>query len=206
MKLFYVLTLLVATVCASPIAEPPEAEKRWAARYAGRIQIVDSNGHPLGFVNNFTDGINGVSPHHKTDLRVAFNYTHGTPFTMVGTNFGAPSYIYLGGSASHPGTLIPKSHDRNEIGFQRERDITAPYAPPHSGPMGAMWETSIWTLDTRTKKLTPQWINPDHSKPETLIAYSKKQNGIMFVGDLPAYNKKHHDYHAVEVGFSFVSD
>ncbi|KDQ49641.1 hypothetical protein JAAARDRAFT_212106 [Jaapia argillacea MUCL 33604] len=205
MRPLYLFALLVATVCASPIAETPEAEKRSITKYNGRIQIVATNGHPLGFVDNFTDS-NGVSPSHHTDLRVTFNYTHGTPFTMVGTNFAVPSHIYLGAGTNHPGTLIPKDKNRNSIEFMRTPGMTPPNTPPASGAMGLMFETSIWTLDTHSKKLTPQWINPDHSKPTTLIAYSKTQNSIAFVGNLPTYNKQNPSSQAVEVGFYFVSN
>ncbi|KDQ61720.1 hypothetical protein JAAARDRAFT_31187 [Jaapia argillacea MUCL 33604] len=206
MKLFYVLALLISTVCASPIAEPPEA--RWTTKYTGRIQIVPTNGHPLGFVYNFTNDVNGVSPNRASDVHVTFNYTHGTPFTMVATNFLKPEpyFQYLGASTGHEGTLIPKSADHNELGFHRQPAITPPYSTPAEWAMGRKYETSIWTLDGQSKKLTAQWVNPDHSKPTTHIVYDKKLNEVLFVGDLATYNRGTPGHHAIEVGLYFVSD
>jgi len=104
------------------------------------------------------------------------------PLNLVALNAAFPPPFYLGGRSSiyHPDLAVGS----DVIVSLSTVNPTAPGSPPDT----SFGESAIWYFDESTKKLTPQWINSDGSKPATYVAYDIKYNRIFLSGDVGAYN------------------
>jgi len=49
-------------------------------------------------------------------------------------------------------------------------------------------ESTVWSYDIVTHKLTAQWVNPDRSKPTTILYYLPASEYLLITGDATALN------------------
>ncbi|EMD38927.1 hypothetical protein CERSUDRAFT_112636, partial [Gelatoporia subvermispora B] len=169
-------------VSASP---SPSASPRPPQKFSGVVKVrLASNGTTIGFVQNGTANVAGVSASDVTDrLEVAFSTTgapNAAPFNILATNPTFPAPFFVGGN----GTAALGSGSANVVAIDRVGQ-TSPFAPPDSSAGG---ESAIWSYSLRTKELTARWINPDGSKPKTAIGFNSTANSLFLTGDIAAYN------------------
>jgi len=171
------------------VASPIPGQKN----YCGRIEVRGSDGHVLGYVKNWAgvapiSGINFVP--NQEDLRVEFNvpYDQNIPFDILATNpkFASPYYV---GVSTGPQPVALQTGQVNSLSFTNVPQTPAGAPPMKTGD--SYTESRIWTFNKYTKELKPQFINPDGSKPMTVIAYDIKFNQIFFVEDVAAWNRQH---------------
>ncbi|RDB23867.1 hypothetical protein Hypma_009202 [Hypsizygus marmoreus] len=156
--------------------------------YNGRIQVrAGDTGRIIGFVRNVAgllpvNGVNFGTP--DQDLRVTFT-TPGLngPFNILATNpaFTAPFYI----GASSSATFGPGS---GNSGLFLNVDQTPLLAPPTATGQFSIGEWGFWFLDSATGKLAAQYVNPDGTRPATVIGYDGLRNSLFFTGDVGAWN------------------
>jgi hypothetical protein len=163
--------------------------------YSGRINVRTSEGSSLGYVRNSPatwtiGGVNFLGP--EQDLHVSFTTTASGigPFDILATDpaFPAPFYVGAGGTSTI-GLNSPKTVDFTNV----------EQTPPNS--IGGVVESAIWSINPTTNELTAQYVNPDGTKPNTVIAYDIRANELFFVGDLVAYNVPNADTPASAVTF-----
>ncbi|KXN87410.1 hypothetical protein AN958_08841 [Leucoagaricus sp. SymC.cos] len=174
------------------------AAKRWSPSpspspspsscYTGKIEVkYDSDGHSAGFVRNWENGgVNGLNfSGAPLEVKVCKAGAQTDLYNIVATNAVFPSPHYVGAtSGTVAGSLT--TGDRSSVSFSN-----VPRTTPNGRPAlvnGNYYESAIWTFDTSTKELTPQWINPDGSRPNTVIAYDIRANELFFVGDISQWN------------------
>jgi len=63
-----------------------------------------------------------------------------------------------------------------------------PKTPAGVPAPGVSTESAVWSFNPGTNEMTVQYVNPDGSLPNTVIAYDDRENELFFVGDLDAYN------------------
>ncbi|OBZ74148.1 hypothetical protein A0H81_05920 [Grifola frondosa] len=144
--------------------------------FNGRIQATyTSNNTVAGFIENLATGLGGLRP-----------------FNVIATNaaFKAPFFIGINGTITTTVTGIISL----DIGL----------GSPNTLGLTNVGQT-IWSFNSRTTELTPQWINPDGSKPITTIAYDVLNNVLFITGDLVSYNSTHPAAPASEVKFFLAS-
>ncbi|KAF9454331.1 hypothetical protein P691DRAFT_809886 [Macrolepiota fuliginosa MF-IS2] len=208
---------LVSVVSGSPVAEtnaqrmarglppnPPSQFARgvspvWAAKrtepstrpstcYPGKIEVrYDFDGHVAGYVRNWENGgISGLNfSGDPLEVKVCKTRSYTDRYDIIATNavFKPPYYVGAG-SGTVAGILA--TGDRSSVGFSN-----TPQTPPNAPPTlvnGNYYESAIWSYNSSTKELSPQWINPDGSKPSTVIAYDIRANDLFFVGDISQWN------------------
>ncbi|KAL0950406.1 hypothetical protein HGRIS_010363 [Hohenbuehelia grisea] len=175
-----------------------------ATSYSGRIEVRNKDGDVLGYVKNWSGSapISGVNwGASNEELHIQFNIPQTVndpgPFDIVVTNPNFASPFYVGVSTGSPVTLKPG--ELQALGFSN-----VPQTPAGSPPMNtgsAYTESRIWTFKKDTKQLIPQYINPDGSKPATVIAFSIKYNQIFFVENITAWNVQYYWDYASDVSF-----
>ncbi|KAF9647195.1 hypothetical protein BDM02DRAFT_3117446 [Thelephora ganbajun] len=170
-----------------------------AATYTGKVQVINGEGSSNGFLKNWNSGFDGVD-YGGNPLLVSITTNSTGPLNLVAINAVFPPPYYLGAQSSsyHP-NLAPGS---DVIVALTNVNPTSPGAPPDA----SYSESAIWYFDTVTKKLTPQWINTDGSRPATYIAYDIKYNKIFLSGDVNAYNAVFNWKPASPVSFYLVSN
>ncbi|KAF5362570.1 hypothetical protein D9756_002354 [Leucocoprinus leucothites] len=180
-------------------ATPVLAAKRWptspspspspgpSSCHKGMIEVkYDFDGHSAGFVRNWENG--GVSGLNFSGepLEVKVCKAEATNlYNIVATNAVFPSPHYVGATSGTVSKSLSLG-DRSSVGFSN-----VPQTPPNGHPNlvnGSYYESAIWSFDASTKELTPQWYNPDGSKPSTVIAYDVRANELFFVGDISQWN------------------
>ncbi|KAJ3483476.1 hypothetical protein NLI96_g6293 [Meripilus lineatus] len=172
---------------AKPSGTPP-------VNYSGRIQIRNKDGSSLGYVVNNPSGVSGSNfGGPQNELHVTFTTTSSGagPFDIIATNPKFPPPYFIGGA----GTTV--SGEFNAVSFQHVQQ-TSPGSRPFAGG-----ESAIWSLNTSTKELTPQWVNPDGSKPKTFIGFDIRNNGLFLTADIANFNA-HHTWPISEVHFFIV--
>jgi len=163
----------------------------------GKIEVRES-GSVLGVVRNWVSlpHVNGVNfaGNPSEDLHVSFTPSAG-PSDLLTTNpnFPAPFYVGISGAST---TLAKGS--RNTVDMEN-----VPQTPGGVPASGVSTESAVWSLNRDTSELTVQYVNPDGSKPDTIIAYDIRENVLFFVGDLDAYNYQN-DIPASAVQFFLV--
>ncbi|KAF8229509.1 hypothetical protein L208DRAFT_1401950 [Tricholoma matsutake] len=167
-----------------PSAVPP-------MQRSGRIEVRNpQNGLSLGIVKNTNgtnpiSGLNALGP--EQDLLVSFTASPSGagPFDIVAVNAAFAAPLFVGAFVANGVGNI----GRDVITFSNVQQ-TPPNSPPVKSASGdnTMAESALWSFNPSTKELQAQYVNPDGSKPDTVIAYSIRQNVLFFIGDLKAYN------------------
>ncbi|KAG8764823.1 hypothetical protein FRC20_007445, partial [Serendipita sp. 405] len=83
----------------------------------------------------------------------------------------------------------------------------APGATPQTGAnsyfiSARQYESSVWTINSATGDITPQWINPDGSKPTTYLM--GWYGYIGFGSGDPAQTNAHFGHNDVTIKFKFI--
>ncbi|KAG8814910.1 hypothetical protein FRC19_001415, partial [Serendipita sp. 401] len=146
--------------------------------YTGVIEVHDSASNDLlGYITKDTQ--NGISK-YSTDLSNAetftFEATTGSTVEQaeITAQDGIDGYPFLGlieGYANNDSTLGDGNWQYLFVGGTSH---SAPGATPQTGAnsywiSSREWESSVWTINSATGDITPQWINPDGSKPHTAL-------------------------------------
>ncbi|TFK39802.1 hypothetical protein BDQ12DRAFT_649266 [Crucibulum laeve] len=164
-----------------PSPQPP-------VKYTGRLEVRTQEGHNSGHVRNWEtpgtiSGVNFLGPEDDLLVSIIPCASGEKLFDIFSTNPKFPAPFYVGAAGS---TLIPG--ERSVISFTNVEQ-TSPNSLPSSSPRGGFVESAIWTIDSNTKELKAQWINPDGSRPPTVLAYNIRSNALFFVSDIDAWNE-----------------
>ncbi|PFH51772.1 hypothetical protein AMATHDRAFT_58239 [Amanita thiersii Skay4041] len=159
--------------------------------FKGRLQVRTNEGHVLGNVRNWAgpasiSGINFLGPDQDSIVEVLTTNPQKEPINIVVKNPAFDPPFFVGASANPSNSHIGLGL-RNPLAFTNV-DSTPPNSPPV--PRGdRLVESAIWSFDHKTLELKAQWVNPDHSKPPTILAYDIRNNVLFFTGDIDAYNR-----------------
>lgn len=77
---------------------------------------------------------------------------------------------------------------------------TNPNDPPQSGTNPTTFgdsETAIWTYTMTTAAVTPQWIDPDGSRPSTATLYDPTSNAFFLTSSPSTITSQHPSAHIV---------
>lgn len=182
-------TQVLAAKRGQPSSVPP-------MQMSGRIQVRNpQNKQPIGNVKNTNgtnpiSGVNALGP--EQDLHVSFTAppSGSGPFDIMATNAAFPPPFLVGASVAPSTTGVIGLGSPDTVGFTNVQQ-TPPNSPPvpSSTVPNTMVESAIWSFNPGTNELMAQYVNPDGSKPSTVIAYDIRENVLFFVGDIDAYNK-----------------
>jgi len=164
------------TVAAPPAASPSASIHE---TFDGRIEVRNSDGSVLGNVA-VIGGINLLG--NDVDLHCKLNKRGSGPYDLEATNLLIPKPEFIGADGSS--TLGPGL--QSVSGF-----APVEQSPPGSGPVAGSqgtYQSAIWTIDSQTRELKANYVNPDGSTPATTIAYNMKGNELFFTGDLSLWN------------------
>jgi hypothetical protein len=167
--------------------------------YTGRIQIRSpSTGSPIGYVGNTQSGVSLVDLGGIfDDVRVRITTSSSNPggsYDLQATNQQWTGSPFIGAAPDR--TLAIGSTTTLGIGPVPQ---TSSGSPPT--PQGA---SAIWQIDPNTKELTAHWVNPDGSRPNTVVVWDARANQIFIVGDVQAYNSQGSGYFASAVQLFLV--
>ncbi|KAJ3560714.1 hypothetical protein NP233_g10656 [Leucocoprinus birnbaumii] len=186
----------------SPSPLPSSGSSSWYALFAGlggstelilfshqgKIQVkYESDGHSAGFVRNWENG--GVSGLNFSGaaLEVKVCKSGVTNLYNVIATLQAKEGAYLVSISFFRASKVLHFSNNSSVQFSN-----VPQTPPNGHPNlvnGNYYESAIWSFDASTMELTPQWYNPDGSKPSTTIAYDIRANELFFVGDISQWNE-----------------
>ncbi|KAJ3561136.1 hypothetical protein NP233_g10380 [Leucocoprinus birnbaumii] len=156
--------------------------------HQGKIQVkYESDGHSAGFVRNWENG--GVSGLNFSGaaLEVKVCKSGVTNLYNVIATLQEKEGAYLVSVSVFRALKFLHFSNNSSVQFSN-----VPQTPPNGHPNlvnGNYYESAIWSLDASTMELTPQWYNPDGSKPSTTIAYDIRANELFFVGDISQWNE-----------------
>ncbi|KAK2463522.1 hypothetical protein APHAL10511_004273 [Amanita phalloides] len=156
--------------------------------YKGRIDVRTTSGQSLGYVRNRADAssISGIDALQDPSQEIIVEImVQSTPTNIFVKNAAFPAPYFVGAAGKvNIGTGL-----RNTLAFTNVHST-----PPGSQPVvsssrsGDFVESAIWHIEPDTLELTAQYINPDGSKPSTIVVYDIRENSLFFVGDVAAYN------------------
>ncbi|KAG8868256.1 hypothetical protein FRC20_003734 [Serendipita sp. 405] len=146
--------------------------------YTGAIEVRDANTDAfLGYISRETTW--GMST-YSGDLSKAdaFTFTAPTDGTVTQAEIVSltkiDEYPFLGlieGPGNDDDTIGSENWQYLVIGGtpHSEPDATPQTGPNSYSDLDRTWESSVWTINTLTGDISPQWVNPDGSKPATFI-------------------------------------
>ncbi|KAE9397078.1 hypothetical protein BT96DRAFT_921752 [Gymnopus androsaceus JB14] len=148
------------------------------AKYSGRLQVRSDNGTTIGYVQDKS----GLPVSHGSDLRIsiAASSTRKEHLNIVATATALPSPFYVGASSQDSNATIGTGSSSTILFSNVEQ--TDPLSPPIATSNGYI-ESAIWALNSTTKELTAQYVNPDGTLPTTFLAYNETGSNLLFVGD-----------------------
>lgn len=82
----------------------------------------------------------------------------------------SPNYAYVGGSKPTSSGVGPQDNGNAFVAATGIAERS---------------ESSIWSLDQTTLSLQPQWINPDQTKPATIVGFT--QGVLVLLGDYSSF-------------------
>ncbi|KAF9466089.1 hypothetical protein BDZ94DRAFT_1234072 [Collybia nuda] len=168
--------------------------------YSGRLEVRQEDGSVAGYVRNsnssgaiskfdHSSGLNFLGPEQELHVSFTAPFSGNGPFDIVASNPLFPAPFYVGASGTADINSIA-GDSRNTISFSNVEQTpknTIPIASATDG-LNTFIESAIWSINPKTKELKAQYINPDKSKPETIIGYDIRANRLFFVGNITAYN------------------
>jgi len=154
--------------------------------YSGRLEVRDSQDHTLGYLR--TGAINGINfAGHDKDLHVSISGYGDGPFNIKITNPGYAPPLWVGATVGSSTTKLAVGSP-SLVGFSNVEKTHPNSTPVFNADSGSFEESAIWTIDHTTLELKAHYVNPDGSKPATVLSYDIRENSIFFTGDLAAFN------------------
>ncbi|KAF5387321.1 hypothetical protein D9757_005753 [Collybiopsis confluens] len=182
----------------------PSPSPSGVTQYTGRLEVRSDNGSVVGYVQdkpglpvagNYSDLKISItaSLNRKEHLNVAATESSALPsiYNYVGasSNKGADMTIGKGDSSTLLFTNVQRSKPLERPDFTPAHPRLFLTARPMSRPSNASSaESSIWKLDSKTKELTAQYVNPDGTLPSTFLVYDSASGHILFTGDVGLMN------------------
>ncbi|CEL59064.1 hypothetical protein RSOLAG1IB_09051 [Rhizoctonia solani AG-1 IB] len=165
------------------------------------VEVVSEGGKPLGYLSSqrnaygeygtLQDTATGAlsvtfrpsrSKSNQLDLRVAGERADMAMlggiigFTTTNDNLvsGSHNYAYVGLTAqTAPGSVPVKGANSFDKVQNFERKI----------------ESAIWTFDSGTKQLTPQWVNTNRGTPKNYLLHMADEKALVFTADKAEFRK-----------------
>ncbi|KAG8776947.1 hypothetical protein FRC16_004346 [Serendipita sp. 398] len=179
--------------------------------YKGVIQVLTADTNlVVGYLNKDTQV--GISKYSLDPTnREQFTFTAPTGQTISRAEITAvdmiDGYPFLGlieGYANSDSYIGPGNWQYLFVGGVSH---SAPGATPQTGAnsyfiSARQYESSVWTINSATGDITPQWINPDGSKPTTYLM--GWYGYIGFGSGDPAQTNAHFGHNDVTIKFKFI--
>ncbi|KAJ3999981.1 hypothetical protein F5050DRAFT_1804571 [Lentinula boryana] len=157
-------------------------------RYTGRLQVRSSDGSTIGYVQDKL----GLPVSGGSDLTISMtaSSTRKKQLNIVATTASFPSPFYLGASNQGSGNATIGTGSSTFLQFSNVQKTDALSQPVRvkSGNGDTSVESAIWAINSTTKELTAQYVNPDGSLPNTILVYNDANDRLYFVGDTAAFN------------------
>ncbi|KAJ3795229.1 hypothetical protein GGU11DRAFT_758519 [Lentinula aff. detonsa] len=157
-------------------------------RYTGRLQVRSSDGSTIGYVQDKL----GLPVSGGSDLTISLtaSSTRKKQLNIVATATSFPSPFYLGASNQGSGNATIGTGSSTFLQFSNVQKTDALSQPVRvkSGNGDTSVESAIWAINSTTKELTAQYVNPDGSLPNTILVYNDANDRLYFVGDTAAFN------------------
>ncbi|KAJ7043632.1 hypothetical protein C8F04DRAFT_1251037 [Mycena alexandri] len=188
-----------ATATATASARPSHAPHPPSYGHSGRIHVFAGNGSSLGYVRDSPVNSLNIVADSEQDLRVQ-SLTSGEPFDLRinGPTKKSPrTPLYLGVVAARN---IPL-HDLVKVPLSTVIQARHPTASDKG-----FIQSTIWAIDSNTKELKAQYMNPNGTKSPLLPAFDPHGNELHFVEDLAIYNSANSDFPSVAVKFYLSED
>ncbi|KAJ3983404.1 hypothetical protein F5890DRAFT_1475372 [Lentinula detonsa] len=157
-------------------------------RYTGRLQVRSSDGSTIGYVQDKL----GLPVSGGSDLTISLtaSSTRKKQLNIVATATSFPSPFYLGALIQGSGNATIGTGSSTFLQFSNVQKTDALSQPVRvkSGNGDTSVESAIWAINSTTKELTAQYVNPDGSLPNTILVYNDANDRLYFVGDTAAFN------------------
>ncbi|KAF9059665.1 hypothetical protein BDP27DRAFT_1453144 [Rhodocollybia butyracea] len=160
----------------------PSPSPSGVAQYSGRLQVRLENGSTVGYVQDKL----GLPVSHGSDLQISVfaSLTRKEDLNIIAAAPTAfPSRSHLGASSENSKDTTISADTSSSLLF-----TIVPKTPAMSRPIvlptgNASVESAIWAINSTTKELTAQYVNPDGSLPKTFIMFNYTDDKLFFVGN-----------------------
>ncbi|KAL0953842.1 hypothetical protein HGRIS_005019 [Hohenbuehelia grisea] len=161
--------------------------------YSGRLEVRSLDGERVGFVTSSNNGasfgvdtkVDGNTYGESSDLHVKFETSSNTfDVQITSPSLGEASLL---GAATSVGPTSISGGSPNFVSLTNVGQTPAGSIPTSSAGKQCLVESAIWSFDEAGQKLTAQFVNPDGSRPATVLAYDVDSNSLIFTGDLASY-------------------
>ncbi|KAJ3763792.1 hypothetical protein EV360DRAFT_77997 [Lentinula raphanica] len=159
-------------------------------RYTGRLQVRSENRSTIGYVQD-KSGL-PVSTGSDLVVSVTASLTRKEQLNILATpqtTTALPSPFYIGAStqsSSENATIGTGVATTLQLTNVTKTDALS--KPVKSDNVDALVESAIWTINSSTKELTAQYVNPDGSLPSTFLVYDNADTQLYLVGDTTSLN------------------
>ncbi|GAB1524872.1 hypothetical protein RhiTH_008028 [Rhizoctonia solani] len=186
----YFVTLLA---CLSGIVSGISAARAEAKSTTCKLQVLQSS-TPRGYISSKRNGSGeyGILTNSSTEaIEVTFtpkNTSTQMDLSVTGANVNTPALGAIVGFFNEGDDLKAGSYHYAYIGLTSR---TPSGAVPQTGVnsfdqvqnYNRKIESAIWSFNSSTKSVTPQWVNTDRSTPQNILLYVDKQNVLIITGD-----------------------
>jgi len=173
----------------------PSPSPSGVVKYSGRLQVRRDNGSTVGYIQDES----GLPVSHGSDLQISVigSLTRKDHLNVVATATAFPSPSYLGASGENSNGTVIGADSASSLLFSVVQN-TKPLSPPIALPAGnTSVESAIWAINSTTRELTAQYVNPDGTFPKTFILYDQADNNLIFVGNTTLFNSQSNSSAAV---------
>ncbi|KAF8747005.1 hypothetical protein RHS02_00630, partial [Rhizoctonia solani] len=186
----YLVTLLT---CLSGIVSGISAARAEAKSTTCKLQVLQSS-TSRGYISSKRNGSGeyGILTNSSTEaIEVTFtpkNTSTQMDLSVTGANVNTPALGGIVGFFNEGDDLKAGSYHYAYIGLTSR---TPSGAVPQTGVnsfdqvqnYNRKIESAIWSFNSSTKSVTPQWVNTDRSTPQNILLYVDKQNVLIITGD-----------------------
>jgi len=185
-------TSVTATTTSTSVATPTPT----FANLVGHILVLNANTSlVLGYLaegttfNHFGVSVIGSA------LTVSFNVdptaTVSNTIDITASASYAATWPLMGGIVGVVSTDDSLSTGSSNYAYVQGTVETPAGSPPaavsNSYPVSEHAESAIWSYNSVTLAITPQWVNTDSSLPPTSLVYVSSSNAIILTGDVASF-------------------
>ncbi|KAF8753664.1 hypothetical protein RHS01_06828 [Rhizoctonia solani] len=191
--MYHNLYLVTLIACLSGIVSGISAPRAEAKSTTCKLQVLQSS-TPRGYISSKRNesGEYGILTNSSTEaIEVTFtpkNTSTQMDLSVTGANVSTPALGAIVGFFNEGDDLKAGSYHYAYIGLTSR---TPSGAVPQTGVnsfdqvqnYNRKIESAIWSFNSSTKSVTPQWVNTDRSTPQNILLYVDKQNVLIITGD-----------------------
>ncbi|KIK61778.1 hypothetical protein GYMLUDRAFT_199436 [Collybiopsis luxurians FD-317 M1] len=169
----------------------PSPSPSGVVQYSGRLEVRSDNGSTIGYVQDKT----GLPVAQGADLEISIMASstrkEHLDVVAIGSTALPSSSIYVGASSKESAEATIGANSSSTLLFTNVQRTAPMSRPVMTSNRNASVESAIWKIDSNTKELTAQYVNPDGSLPTTFLVYNIEGQNLFFTGDVNSGNSSY---------------